>query len=203
LSLAQGAVRPWRGRAGRLLLAALPSALLGACVEPDPYPYIEADVPRGPRVAELTIDAGGEVALQPGEGIAVAVAYAGDGRWSVTTACDTLASGYECDYDVIVVSMDDESPITDFEPVALESDDELYAPDERAVRAALSTEADTDGFELQTSPGATVRVSALLYDPGDYAFDWSDDPRFIAWFGHGALNLGAPTNPVDLTPDRP
>jgi len=49
-----------------------------------------------------------------------------------------------------------------------------------------------------------VRVSALLYDPGvDYSLDWSDDPRFITWFGHGALNLGAPTNPVDLRPDRP
>ena len=105
---------------------------------------------------------------------------------------------------MIVVSKDDDAPITDFEAVALEPDDDLYAPDERAVRAAFTTEADTDGFELQTLPGATVRVSALLYDPGvDYSLDWSDDPRFITWFGHGALNLGAPTNPVDLRPDRP
>ena len=177
--------------------------MLGACVDPEPYPYIERDVARGPRVAELTIDAGGEVTLEPGQGIGVAVAYAGDGRWSVTTACDTNASGVVCDYDVIV-STDEDAPITDSEAVALESDDDLYAPDEFAVRAALTTEADTDGFELQTLPGATVRVSALLYDPGfDGWFDWSDDPRFITWFGHGAVNWGAPTNPVDLAPDRP
>ena len=104
---------------------ALPgSLLLGACVEPDPYPYIEADVPRGPRVAELTIDAGGEVELQPGEGIGVAVAYAGEGRWAVTTACDTSLTGIVCEYDVIV-STDEDAPITEMEPVALESDDPM------------------------------------------------------------------------------
>ena len=72
------------------------------------------------------------------------------------------------------------------------------------MAAILDTGDGTDGFGFTTSPGATVRVSALLYDPGYGSwFDWSDDPRFISWVGHGAVHRGAPTNPVDLAPDRP
>ena len=54
------------------------------------------------------------------------------------------------------------------------------APGELAVvQADLETGEDTDGFGFTTSPGATVRVSALLYDPG---FGWSDDAELAARF---------------------
>ena len=57
--------------------------MLGACVDPEPYPYIERDVARGPRVAELTIDAGGEVTPEPGQGILSRLSNAGTlGDWA-------------------------------------------------------------------------------------------------------------------------
>jgi len=175
-----------------------------ACVEPDAPPEVVADdVEPIPGVVELAIDAGGELALAPGEGIGVAVEYAGAGEWRVTTSCDTSLSGYSCSYDLLV-STDDEVPITAFSGADLEPDDELAAPDDAAVAAAFETQDDTDAFGFTTSPGATVRVSALLYDPGfESWYEWSEDPRLISWVGDGAVHQGAPTNPVDLTPDRP
>jgi hypothetical protein len=176
---------------------------LGACVEPDADRYVDDGLTRIPRVVDLAIDSGGQVQVEPGSGIAVMVAYAEGGRWSVTTACDTPVSDVDCEYDIIV-STDERTPISAFEPVDLEASDLLSAPDDFAVAAEFFTSGDTDGFGFTTSPGATVRVSALLYDPGfEAGVTWSDDPRFISWVGHGAVHRGAPTNPVDLTPDRP
>jgi hypothetical protein len=193
-----GGPRAWVAAVSVLGLGAL-----GACVDPDPERYDEDSLTPVPRVVDLAIDSGGQVQLDPGSGIAVTVAYVEGGRWSVTTACDTLLSDVDCRYD-IVASTDETAPITAFDGVALEGDDNVSAPDEFAVAADFSTADDTDGFGFTTSPGATVRVSALLYDPGlDSGFGWSDDPRFISWVGNGAVHRGAPTNPVDLTPDRP
>jgi hypothetical protein len=171
---------------------------LAACVEPDANPYLEDGVQPITGVVDLVIDSAGQVELQPGAGIGVAVEYAEGGSWSVTTTCDTTLSAAVCNYDLLVST--DAEPITAFEGQSLEAGDELFAPDPSAVQAQLETGEDTDGFGFTTSPGATVRVSALLYDPG---FDWSDDPRFISWVGDGGVHRGAPTNPVDLTPDRP
>jgi hypothetical protein len=144
------------------------------------------------------------VGLEPGSGIGVGVEYAEGGLWSVSVTCDTSLTGESCNYDLLV-STDEDSGITAFEGVALESDDILSAPDDFAVSAVLATGDDTDGFGFTTAPGATVRVSALLYDPHGNGgpLDWSDDPRFISWVGDGAVHRGAPTNPVDLAPNRP
>ncbi len=179
--------------------ATLAALWLGACVEPDASPDRHVSATPIPPVVDLVIDSGGQVALQPGAGIGVAVEYAEGGAWSVTTSCDTTLSGAVCDYDLLV-STDFDSPIAGFEGLGLEGYDELFAPDELALQAAFETAEDADGFGFTTSPGATVRVSALLYDP---VYGWSDDPRVISWVGDGAVHRGAPTNPVDLTPDRP
>lgn len=195
------------GRVGALAASvalALEPLGLAACVEPDPEPYLDPSTQPIAGVVELAIDRGGQVLLEPGQGIAVAVQYGEGGVWQVTTACDTALSGVRCDYD-IVVATDTDASIDSFEGQGLESTDAVQAPDAFALSAALDTGADTDGFSFTTPPGTTVRVSALLYDPGvDSRFDdWSDDPRFISWVGDGAVHRGAPTNPVDLTPDRP
>jgi hypothetical protein len=191
---------PVRRAGGLWPLAAL---ALAACVGPDPDHSGESGPNPLPRVADLFIDSGGQVQLEPGSGIGVGIAYVEGGQWSLTTACDTTQSGEPCTFDIIV-STDEDAPITAFGGEALEDGDEVFAPDEFAVAAELVTAEDTDGFGFSTSPGATVRVSALLYAPAvDSRFDWSDDPRFISWVGDGAVHRGAPTNPVDLTPDRP
>jgi hypothetical protein len=185
---------------GPCLAAAL---VLAGCVEPDPDHSREGGPNPLPRVADVFIDSGGQVQLEAGSGIGVGVAYSEGGQWSLTTACDTADTGERCNFDIIV-STDETAPITAFAGEALEDDDEVFAPDDFAVAADLLTAEDVDGFGFATSPGATVRVSALLYAPEfDSGFDWSDDPRFISWVGDGAVHRGAPTNPVDLTPDRP
>lgn len=174
-----------------------------ACVEPDPPHDGDAAIDSTLGVSALSIDAGGRIELVPGEGIGVGVEYAEGGRWTLTTACDTAVSAVRCTFDLLV-STDDAAGITRFEGAQLDEDDRLRAPDPYAVSALFETDVDNDGFGFDTAPGATVRVSALLYDPrADSWFDWSDDPRIISWVGHGAVHRGAPTNPVDLTPDRP
>jgi hypothetical protein len=204
-------MRDGRTRAWLAAVSVIGLAGLGACVEPDPpEPYVENGLTPVPRVVDLAIDSGGQVQLDPGSGVAVTVAYAEGGRWSVTTACDTLLSDSDCRFDIIA-STDDDDPITAVDGVDLEGPDSVNAPDEFAVSAELFTSSETDGFGFATTPGATVRVSALLYDPSALLYDpsfapglaWRDDPRMISWVGDGAVHRGAPTNPVDLTPDRP
>jgi hypothetical protein len=191
----------WRERAAAP--AGFVALGLAACVEPDTEPYLDDSTRPIPGVVELGIDRDGQVQLEPGQGIAVGVQYGEGGTWQVTTACDTTLSGLRCDYD-IVVSTDGDATIDGLESQGLESADAVRAPDSFALAAALDTGDDIDGFSFTTLPGATVRVSALLYDPGfDSGFEWSDDPRFINWVGNGAVHRGAPTNPVDLRPDRP
>lgn len=188
-------------RGGALALA---GALgLTACVEPETDPYLDDSTRPISGVVELAIDRGGRVVLEPGQGVAVAVGYAEGGTWQVATACDTAESGLRCEFDILV-STDESATIDGFAGEGLEGSDALSAPDEHALEALLDTGEDIDAFSFTTAPGATVRVSALLYDPTfDSWFEWSDDPRFISWVGGGAVHRGAPTNPVDLRPDRP
>lgn len=190
-----------RPLAAWLALMAPASLALGACVAPDPPHGEETGETALPPVAELVIDGGAELALQAGQGIAVGVEYAGGGLWSVTTSCDTALTGLSCTYDLII-STDELSPITDYGGDMLDDDDRLIAPDRFALAGAFETDDDLDAFGFTTSPGATVRVSALLYDP-EGGWDWREDPRIISWVGHGGVHRGAPTNPVDLTPDGP
>ena len=191
-------------RSRRALASVVALAALGvsACVEPDP-PHAEDEgwADAVPPVAELGIDTGAGVELAPGQGVGVAVEYAGEGRWSVTAGCDTALTGLGCTFDLLV-STDDLSPITEFSAEALDDGDRLVALDGFAVSGEFRTHEGTDGFGFTTSPGATVRVSALLYDLQS-GWGWSEDPRIISWVGNGAVHRGAPTNPVDLTPDRP
>jgi hypothetical protein len=185
----------------RALLAVV--SLLAACVEPDrgsgpPISYEPEEV------AQMVIDAGGAVELDPGEGVGVVVEYGGDGLWQVTTACDTLITDQVCRFDVLVTGDESGSELSDPQGVGLESEDLAYSPDPLAVELQFVTGDDLDAATFEATPGASLRVSALLYDPLiDSRFDWTDDPRLLSWVGHGAVNQGAPTNPVDLAPDQP
>jgi hypothetical protein len=178
------------------------ASLLAACVEPDAGSGPPPDEPED--VAQVVIDAGGAVELDPGEGVGVVVEYAGDGLWQVTTACDTLLTNAACRFDVLVTGDQSDSELSELQGVELESEDLAYSPDPLAVELQFVTREDLDSATFVANPGASLRVSALLYDPLlDSRFDWIDDPRLLSWVGHGAVNVGAPTNPVDLAPDQP
>lgn len=190
---------------GRELAAGLALAVAcSACVEPDPYDRYGTWPPYGRDVAELTIDSGAGLALDPGQGVGIGVEYAGEGRWAVTTVCDTALSDARCLFDILITSDGSAAGVDDVTGSDLESDDVLFSPDPFALELDFVTEADVDGATFITSPGATVRLAALLYDPViDSDSDWASDPRLISWVGSGAIHRGAPTNPVDLTPNRP
>ena len=186
---------------GWVAAAGLSTSCLSACVQPDNSGgYSEP----GLDVAELIIDAGESVALEPGSGVGLGVEYEGDGQWWLTLVCDVLSSGSPCLFDVLATSDGSAAGIRHLDRVELEADDLVLAPDPFAVQLDFLTDADADGVGFVTTPGATVRISAFLYDPiADSPYDWSDDPRIISWVGSGGVHWGAPTNPVDLTPDRP
>jgi hypothetical protein len=160
-----------------------------------------AELEPEPEVAELPIDAGRGVELEPGAGVGVAVEYQGDGRWQVSAACDTSLTGSACSFALLASSRDNSSEFGELEGIGLEPEDELALLDPFAVEMTWITEDDLDAAAFTTSPGASVRVSVLLYDPvPDSDFDWTNDPRLVSWVGDGALHPGAPTNPIDLTP---
>jgi hypothetical protein len=202
IPLAAPAQRTARRRApapaGVLLVACALAGSVG-CVEPRAGSGPLAEQSHQP-VAEALIDAGGAVELDPGAGVGVAIAYAGSGRWQVTTACDTAQTQEACRFDVLVSSDGSGEELSDGEGVELEGEDDLFVLDPFALELAVVTEDDLDGMTFRASPGTAVRVSALLYDP---LSDWADDPRWLSWVGHGAVNWGAPSNPIDLTPDQP
>jgi hypothetical protein len=199
--------RSVRGRARGVGTGAVALGVcLLACGEPHRL-HDRSQEPVDADVAALPIDSGREVELDPGAGVGVSVEYLGGGLWEITTACDTATSDVVCRFDVLA-SIDPGAPgattMTDATGVDLESDDEVDASDPFSLELLFVTSDDLDGVTFMTAPGATVRVSALLYDPGgDPRFDWVNDPRLIDWVGSGVLQQGAPSNPVDLVPDQP
>ena len=173
-----------------------------ACVEPEPGTHA-AEPPPEQQIARLVIDGGEALELEPGAGVGLAVAYEGEGTWRLSTACDTSVSGAPCEFDVVVRSEGEEELLV-LEDAELEASDEAFFLDPFALELLLETAADLDAVTFSASPGAVLRLTVWLYDPvADSRFDWTRDPRLISWVGHGAVNWGAPTNPLELEPTAP
>jgi hypothetical protein len=170
-----------------------------ACVDPKPG-SLAAEAPPELEIARLAIDTGEVLELEPGAGVGVAVEYEGNGFWRVSTSCDTLATGALCEFDVIVHSAGAAQMVV-VDDAELEARDESFFLDPFALEMLLETGDDLDAVRVSTTPGAFLRLTVWLYDPLiDSRFDWTRDPRLISWVGHGAVNWGAPTSPVDLEP---
>jgi hypothetical protein len=141
-------------------------------------------------IEESTIDADSPLDIEPGAGAGVFVEYESGGLYHVTTSCDDTGQG-ACFWDVIVTTLDG-AGVSSVSPVDLESDDSLSLAVRSQVRLVAYTDQDFDGFTLQTDPGAAIELDAWLDDvPAN---------RYMFWVGDGALNGGAPSNPVDLVP---
>jgi hypothetical protein len=147
-------------------------------------------------VSTGSVDTGVILDLDPGYGVGATVEYAGDGAWRFAAACDSLVSGYVCDWSVLVSPID--GTIDSFEPEALEPEDVIqrYPSEpgstvEDAVLLAAFTADGIDAFTLLATPGAGMRVDAKLdgYCGGPYLF-WTD----------GGKVRTSPTNPTDLFP---
>ncbi len=146
-------------------------------------------------VPTATIDTGSVLAeIEPGRGVGAFVEYAGGGQWHIYTACDTELSSYGCTWDIIV-SVGEDADISQFEAENLEASDYLDWESAREVQLFTSTTYDLDGFWLDSTPGAPLRVDVYL--------DGRPAERYIYWVGDGALHRGAPSNPIDLIPSSP
>jgi len=138
-----------------------------------------------------------DVALDsvPGDGVGVFVEYYSGGFYRIWTTCDTNYTGAVCPMDIFM-SVDRSSTIDAVTTEDLEGAD-LVNINEAAgtVDIHVDTSVDIDAIEIDTTPGAVLRIEVLL--------DGIPQPRFVYWFGNGVLHNGAPTSPVDLVPTVP
>jgi hypothetical protein len=143
-------------------------------------------------VISATIDTGATLAdIEPGRGAGAFVEYEGGGRWHVFTACDTELSDIGCEWDIIV-SIAEGNELEGFDADRLEGSDYLEWESRLSVRLITSTTYDFDGFWVDATVGAPLRVDVYL--------DRRPAPKYIYWVGDGALHRGAPSNPIDLIP---
>lgn len=181
-----------------LVLAALPLSVGCIIVQDDPPPqvitYDDGNVPPTDDPMLVSIDTDAVVTSEPGEGVGIFVEYAADGRWRVSTTCDTNYSDYACTFDVFA-SVDTMSDLTDFAEEDLEGSDRASLIEDGVLGFHAVTDTDLDAVSFTTTPGAIVRLEAYL--------DGYSQPRFVYWFGKGVLHEGAPTNPVDFEPTSP
>jgi len=142
-----------------------------------------------------TIDADAAFEVEVANGVGLFVEYQAGGRWLLYTTCDTDVSDYACAFDVIVQPVG-ESPILALYPDSLERDDDsLTLFGEDTVEFVATTDYDTDGFFLDTDPGAAIRVDVLL--------DGACANEHVYWIGDGATHAGASTNPFEFEPNTP
>ena len=138
-----------------------------------------------------------DVALDavPGDGVGVFVEYYAKGTYRIWTTCDTNFSGVVCPMDIFT-SVDQSSNIYSVTTQDLEGAD-LVNINEAAgtVDLHVDTSVDIDAIEINTDPGAILRLEVLI--------DGVPQPRFVYWFGNGILHNGAPTSPVDFVPTVP
>ncbi|MRG91626.1 hypothetical protein [Polyangium spumosum] len=150
-------------------------------------------LPEQPMLMSIETD----VALEsvPGDGVGVFVEYYSGGTYRIWTTCDTNFSGSVCPMDIFT-SVDQSSSIHSVTTVDLEGADQVNINEAAGtVDMYVDTSVDIDAIEINTTPGAILRVEVLI--------DGVAQPRFVYWFGNGVLHNGAPTSPVDFVPTVP
>ncbi len=168
---------------------ALSAGLAAGCYADDSYYYDPMYCEPG--IEEASIDTGGILILDPGR-VGATAEYLGDGAWRFAAACDTELTGVRCNWRIRVTPLDGITYA--FAPESLEDDDELFADGEAGVIFDTLTDFDIDGFTLETTPGATVRV--------DLSLDGSCGGPFFFWLDREQTLAGV-TPSVELTPSEP
>jgi hypothetical protein len=153
-----------------------------------------------PAVSTVDIALGGTLESDPGQGAGLNVEASVGGVWRLSTTCDTTISGVGCTWD-IVASVDPDAGRLDItDDSTLDSDDVTSRVDDAAVRAVLFTGEGEKSVTLTGPDGADLTVDAILDDlHGD-----SIVRGFVSWVSDGgAINNGAPSNPVVFHPVAP
>jgi hypothetical protein len=169
----------------RPLALGLVALAAGGCeAETVYYPvYVVPGPPPAPchaGVQEGAVDTDGLLDLDPGYGVGVTVEVASDGTWRFAVACDSLVSGYPCNWTVLVAPID--GTIDGFEPEALEDGDFIEShptPSDSTLADGVFLDALTsdeiDAFSVFATPGTGMSVTADIdgYCGGPYVF-WLD-----------------------------
>jgi len=149
-------------------------------------------------VAQSTIDVDATLTdIQPGQEAGAFVEYRAGGTWRVFTSCDSAlldANGRPlppCVWDILVQPF--KTPVRSVNMEGLEFEDIAGIDDDGSAHLIAVTDADFDGMLVEAEPGEPVRVDVYL-DNGPAA-------RYVYWVEAGGLNRGAPTNPIDLSPN--
>ncbi len=163
------------------------AALAVGCGSADP----RDSEPRQLLIAKVGIEPDVGIDVEPAIGAGLFVETTSAGEWTLITACDSEYSGYACDWDV-VVSVSPGQRLSAVELWDDERTDGVFRIDSGALQWLTLTGGDLDGLTFEAPIGETVRVDALL--------DGASDPRFIFWNLDGAVQGGAPSDPVDMQP---
>jgi hypothetical protein len=144
-------------------------------------------------VRVVAIDTDAQLATDPGTGAGVLIEYMNGGHWHISTVCDTSVSGYHCDFDITAQAIG--GKVTNLLAEQLESTDVATSYCADTAVLGVTTGTDFDGLWFDTSPGATVRVTAAL---GQAIYD-----NVFFWISEGVVHEDAASNPFELTPTAP
>jgi hypothetical protein len=182
----------------RTFVLALVSAIVGCSYDGDHH----HDWANGPPtytgdIAQATIDVDATLTdIQPGQEAGAFIEYRAGGTWRVFTSCDSAlvdANGQPlppCVWDILVIPF--RTPLRSVSMEGLEFED-IAEVDDAAAHLIAVTDADFDGMLVEAEPGEPVRVDVYL--------DNGPAERYVYWVEAGGLNSGAPTNPIDLSPN--
>lgn len=173
------------------------SAVTGCIIvdhdHPDPNPNTQPP----PVVEPMTVKIDSDIPLKatPGDGVGVFVEYYSGGTYRVWTTCDTNFSNVVCPIDVYM-SVDTQSTISAVVEDNLEGNDHVVVDTANGTADLhVDTASDIDAMEIHTTPGAILRLEALV--------DGVAQPRFVYWTSDNIVHSGAPTSPVDFSPSVP
>lgn len=141
----------------------------------------------------VSIDTDALLKTEAGKGAGVLIEYLTGGHWHVFTVCDTAISGYRCEFDVSAQVIGGKA--TNLLAEELESNDIATSYCSDTALLGATTASDFDGLWFDTTPGATVRITATL---GQTIYD-----SLFFWISGGVVHDDAKANPFELTPTVP
>jgi hypothetical protein len=107
--------------------------------------------------------------------------------------CDTTISGERCEFDVTAQAIG--SKVSNLLSEQIESGDVATSYCSDTALLGATTTNDFDGLWFDTTPGATVRMTAAL---GQTLYE-----NIFFWKSGGMVRSDANANPVEFTPTAP